>query len=453
MNRYLLVLFLFIGLVLNNLFCQDTNRSKSDINKIVLDSNKTIDTAKTRLDINKILLDVNKKMQDSINTKPKKNDFDTNKSILDTSIIYDRHPQDIPADKGFYIRSTDGKSFMKIYGSIKLNGAYDVGGLKTKQTFSTYDIPTGSEDEETRFFMSPYQSRIGFEVRISTYFGIVNMKLESDFLGSGNSFRIRHAYGTLGNILLGQTWSVFGDPSSVPNTVDLDGPNSSVSERTIQVRYEPKNFYLNWTLAVESPNPDITNPDSLDLDPVFQSFPDITSRIKFKYKWGYVRCAGIFRSITVRNADNSLGVLAGYGILFSSRIEIKKSLTMNFQLTGGKAISRYITGLTGKGQDVIFDPVEKTNKLLASFGGFISGSYKWNKKLTTDATIGLLRIINHDFQSGDSFKESYYFSVNAFYNVIEGNGIGIEYSFGKRINKDGTSGIANRISFIGYMNF
>src|SRR6185436_13338885 len=43
-------------------------------------------------------------------------------------------------DSGFYIKSTDGKSFLKIYGSIRLNGAYDIDGLQSQQNFSTYDI-------------------------------------------------------------------------------------------------------------------------------------------------------------------------------------------------------------------------------------------------------------------------------------------------------------------------
>jgi len=378
---------------------------------------------------------------------------DTIRTVSDSTITHDKHPQDLPEDIGFYIRSTDKKSYLRLYGSIRLNGAYDKGGLKTKQTFSTYDIPTDIKDNESRFFMSPYQSRLGVDVKIITFVGPVNLKLESDFLGAGNSFRIRHAYGTIGDFLFGQTWSVFGDPTSIPNTVDQDGPNSSLSERTIQVRYEPKKSLLNWTIAIESPNPDITNPDSLEIDPVFQSFPDITGRVKFTFSSGYIRLGGIFRSITVRNIDNSLKVLAGYGGLFSTSLNLSRMITLKSQISIGKGISRYITGLTGKGQDVIFDPIDKNNQLLFSFGGFVSASYQFKKHLTSAITLGMIRIRNQDFQSGNSFKSSFYTSLNAFYKILESSEIGAEYSFGKRINKDRTNGNANRISFIGFINF
>lgn len=378
---------------------------------------------------------------------------DTNKTVPDSLIIFDKHPQDTPPGVGFFVRSTDGKSYLKIYGSIRLNGGYDLGGLKTRQTFSTFDIPTDKVDREGRFFMSPYQSRIGFEASIETVVGQVITRLESDFLGSGNTFRIRHAYAVYERFLLGQTWSVFGDPSSIPNTVDLDGPNSSVSERTIQLRFQPPEEEYKWAIAVEAPDPDISNPDSTKLEPVFQSFPDITGRIKAESEWGHTQIAGIFRSITVRNADNSLKVLAGYGGLLSGVVRFNEEYRLNYQLLGGKGISRFISGLSGKGQDVVFDELEKTNKVLSSYGGFISLNRHWTDIMSTDLTFGLLRIINEDFQSPDAFKESYYISFNLTYKITESSHFGIEYTFGKRINKNGNSGFANRVSFIGLMDF
>jgi hypothetical protein len=378
---------------------------------------------------------------------------DTTKADADSVIAYDSHPQDFQSKRGFYIHSPDRKSYLLVYGSIRLNGAYDIGGLQTKQSFSTYDIPVGETNSEGRFFMSPYQSRLGLAVKLNSRLGDVNLKLESDFLGSGNSFRIRHAYGALRSFLLGQTWSVFGDPNSIPTTVDQDGPNSSVAERTIQLRYQAPKALLNLIFAIESPNAEISNPDSLELEPVFQSFPEITSRFLIEAKWGHFQVAGIFRSITVRNADQSLDVLAGYGGLLSSKINFSKSFLTNIQITAGKGTSHYIKGLTGKGQDVVYDHVNKTNKLLPVYGGFVSGAYQWNKYFSSTITMGLLRIINLDFQPDDAFKESYYGSVNSFYITDAGFSAGLEYSTGRRINKDGSHGIANRVSFIGILYF
>jgi hypothetical protein len=376
---------------------------------------------------------------------------DTTKQKNDSSLV--KSKKIIINEKGFYVRSVDGKSFIKFYGSVRTSGAFDLNGLQTKQNFSTYDIPVGIENTEKRFYLSPYESRLGIEVRHNTFLGDVNMKVETDFLGSGKSVRIRHAYGIIDKFLVGQTWSVFGDPSANPVTVDIDGPNSSVSEKTVQIRYETNLKKYNFALSVESPDPNITTSDSVNLDPAFQSFPDLASHFRVDKKWGYVQMAGIFRSITIRNIDNSLGVLLGYGGLFSGKYFLGRSYSLNYQFNAGKGIARYTKGLTGKGQDVLFNNQSKENELLVSYGGFLSCNSKWNKFISTDVTFGLLKVVNKDFQPDNAFKSSFYASANIFFHIVEESNVGIEYSFGRRFNKNGESGNANRLSFTAYLDF
>jgi hypothetical protein len=378
---------------------------------------------------------------------------DTGKTIRDSASIKIKNQKNIPIDTGFYIRSNDGQSYLQIYGSLRLNGAYDLNGLQSEPTFSTFDIVTGNEKIDNRFFMAPYQTRFGINAKLMTTLGIFNLKLETDFFGEGNAFRIRHAYGAGYNFLIGQTWSVFGDPKSIPITVDPDGPNSSVNERTIQLRYQPFNEKYIWAIAIESPRPDIATTDSTQPELAFQSFPDITSMISIAGGWGHVRFSGVLRSITVKNSDESQSVLAGYGGLISSKFDLSKTYRIYFQFTGGKGISRYIRGLTGKGQDVAYDEQNKTNELLPAFGGYICGWHEWLKMFSTSVTLGLLRILNKDFQPQSSFKASYYFSFNTFFSFIRPGRIGIEYNYGRRIDKDGGTGTANRVSFIGIVDF
>lgn len=174
----------------------------------------------------------------------------------------DIHPQDSPENKGFLILTTDGRSSLRIRGSIRINGIYDMNGLQSKSTFSTADIPVGDDNVfEPRFQLFANQTRFGIEAKkYISRVGDVNMRIEGDFLGDGNTFRLRHAYGQNDNFLIGQTWSTFSDVSSLPQTVDLDGPNSSCAERTIQVRYTT-NFMDDYvfSLGFEAPYTDNRN--------------------------------------------------------------------------------------------------------------------------------------------------------------------------------------------------
>lgn len=374
----------------------------------------------------------------------------------DSIYFKDKDPNDLPGGKGFLIVADSGKSYLIIKASIRLNGAYDFNGLQSQQTFDTYEIPVGTENTgESRFFLSAYQTRFGIEAQKKTSLGNVFIKLESDFLGSNNSFRIRQAYGVINSFLLGKTRSVFGDAEAIPNKVDRDGPNSSLSQRTVQIRFQPpRKKILRWAVSLETPDPNVTEPDSIVISPVFQSFPDLASNINLTSEsWGHVQLASVFRSITVRNINGDLQILAGYGGLFSGKINLMNKLALKYQMYCGKGIARYVEALTGEGLDVIYDNIENIYRPLVTYGGYISAGNKWSKIFSNDLTVGVTRIVNIDSQPGDAFKYSYYASGNLFIYLGDIINIGLEYSFGKRENKNNESGDANRFSFISIIDF
>ena len=367
----------------------------------------------------------------------------------------DVHRQDSPEERGFLISSPDNQAELRIRGSVRVNGAYDFNGLQDQDLFSTFDIPTGvSNVDEPRFFMSANQSRIGIEATKVTKIGETFMRIETDFRGQTNSLRLRHAYGSLNHFLLGQTWSTFGDVASIPLTVDLDGPNSGVAERTVQIRYtkDVTEDFL-WAVSAESPSPEFSVPDSLGLQPPFQSFPDLIGRFRKYGDWGHLQLAGVFRSIALRDTSTLLTYEVGYGGLLSGHMELTPSNEIFFQIVAGVGISRFITALTGRGLDVVYNPASGQFETLPVLGGFLSYGHTWRPHLNSYFTAGLTNIINKNFQPDDAFSFSSYISGNLFWDVASGMRVGIEYSWGRREDKNSASGTANRFSFIAYYDF
>jgi len=373
----------------------------------------------------------------------------------DTIIIEDIHPQDSPEDRGFLITSEDRKSQLIIRGSIRINSIYDFNGLQNHDNFDTYAIPVGEANiSDPRFLLNATQTRFGIEATRETGIGNVYMRIESDFLGNPNYFRLRHAFGRMKYFLIGQTWSTFGDVNSVPSTVDIDGPNSSISQRTIQIRYmNDISDDFRWAVSVESPDPEISIPDSIQSEPVFQSFPDIVSRISKSGDWGHIQLAGIVRSITTKDKKNETQILGGYGGLLSGKINLFWKNRIQFQFVGGRAIARFIEAITGRGLDVIYNQNTGNFEVVTSYGGFLSYGHYWKPTLYSYLTIGLTKVINKDFQPGDAFSVSNYLSINIFWSRTDGIRTGLEYSWGRRENKNRKSGNANRISFIVYYDF
>jgi hypothetical protein len=105
---------------------------------------------------------------------------DTLMVTMDSLEVEDIHPQDSPEHRGFIIRSDDNRSELRLRGSVRLHGVFDLNGLQNQNLFQVYDIPVGSENKtEPRFSMSANQTRIGIEALRWTTLGIREISSDS----------------------------------------------------------------------------------------------------------------------------------------------------------------------------------------------------------------------------------------------------------------------------------
>jgi hypothetical protein len=211
---------------------------------------------------------------------------------------------------------------------------------------------------------------------------------------------------------------------------------------------------LGFALSVESPDPSVDVPDSLLLEPVTQSYPDLAGRINTTGKWGRLQLAGILRSMTVRNLDGDLGIKTGYGFLLSNLFNLGKGFQIMSQALYGAGISSYLNVSSNAASDVILNPVTGVYEINDAYGGFISFAKSFLKDdLAFTLTYGLVKFIKTDIQPDTYFNAGQYATANAFWNSRFGFRIGLEYEFGHAKNKQGEEGTANRFAFTTYFDF
>ncbi len=70
------------------------------------------------------------------------------------------------------------------------------------------------------------------------------MFIETDFYGTSSALRLRHAYGTWGGLLAGQTWTTFMDDDNLPRTIDFEAPTAFAQIRQAQARWTQKAGWL-----------------------------------------------------------------------------------------------------------------------------------------------------------------------------------------------------------------
>jgi hypothetical protein len=370
-----------------------------------------------------------------------------------TSQYQDVYPLDIASDRGLFILSPDRMMQMRILGSVRVLMNYGDQEMPEKLTFNPYEIPIRVGPQTPNFYADLRLTRLGFEVtRRTRKMGDLFIRIETDFAGS-NGFRIRHAYGQLGSLLIGQTWTLFSNGNYVTATVSRDGAAGSSVFFTPQVRYSHMiNNKLSWQASIEYSTPNVEVPDSIDARLV-QVIPDIIGRLNYKKDKFSFRVAALVTTISGTDTSDVVSYSFGGGASFAGMYEFSKINSLHFSFTSTYAASRFMDLFSGKNEDIAYNSQEQTFEGLFATGGLIAWSHVWPKNFSSSLSAGLAAITNRDFQLDNAYSYSYNALVNVFWQPVEGARLGLEYASGERWNKNGERGRATRFSILMYYDF
>ncbi len=372
----------------------------------------------------------------------------------DSNKVIEDAPLDIGQDRGLFILTRDRRLQLRILGSVRFLAVYDNRDLSSKNSYSTFEIPTGDQNRSLpNFFNGVGQSRLGFEVTRSTRQGNIFVRLETDFAGANNAFRIRHAYGQISRFLLGQTWSLFSHIAALPATVDF-GSTASITVRTPQVRYSLPAFFskVDMAVAFEYSIPSVDLPDSL-LVQTFQLIPDITFRVDRITPWGSWQLSGLLPVLSGRTSDGTLVLRPGWGISASAVLNSWAAGKWYFLGGTGRAISRYFGDLGGRGLDLAYNPETEDTRLPLVFGGYGTYEHSWRYNLTTSLTYGVIVLERIGFTPENTYHWGYSLHFNTFWTVVEGAKLGAEAIWGQRFDRVATRGDALRLNILAYYDF
>src|SRR4051812_24357844 len=134
--------------------------------------------------------------------------------------------------------------------------------------------PGAGDNEHNQVKFGARESRLFVKTSTPTSLGDLVTYVEGDFYGAdgnesvsnSNGPRLRHAYGSLGHLLAGQTWSNFMFVPSLPETLDFGGPAAQIFDRQAQVRWTQAFGGVGplaagqWSVSLENPESVVTIP-------------------------------------------------------------------------------------------------------------------------------------------------------------------------------------------------
>ena len=348
---------------------------------------------------------------------------------------------------------------LRIGGFVQMNVVQSLAALGSQNRFIVGTIPTrgaGTDDPEAA--LTVQNSRLNFELRESTRFGQLRAFTEGDFVGEGDTFRLRHAFGQFRDFLIGKTWSTFMDTQNAPEEVDFEGVNGRIIVRQPQVRWFPE-IGTDWNLelSLEDPAPQITGGTGVS------QIPDLIASVRrsvpfLDNSWS-VKSSVLIRTLRARwdiDPDDKKEEL-GWGISVSAGRPFQRwdpRDRIAFQLSYGEGYGRYVGDLgTVGGQDGVFDDNTGELNLLPVFATYMTFQKWWSDRLRSNFTASFVDIDNFDFQPDEAYSSTARLSANLFWSPVSRIDLGAEILWGQRKDKDGATGDASQIQFSAQYRF
>ena len=344
---------------------------------------------------------------------------------------------------------------LQVGGFAQLDIIADNHQIGSQNSFVVSSIPTVNEGAgQTNF--SVKQTRLFLKTETPTSWGPFVTYVEGDFFSSDDTnFRLRHAWGQIGDKhqwLAGQTWTTFMDASVYPAIFDYQGPSSMVQVRQPLLRYtEVCSDELQWQLAIEDPNPDISHAANQNGTSTAQ-WPDVAGNVRWSPKFGHLQLAGILRELQFDPATGHRSTAVGWGLNFTGAVNVLRPIAPGkqdnivFQLAGGEGIANYINDPMGLGLDAFV----KSNgdlEAIGSAGGYVAYQHYWAVKWASTVGYGYQHMYPVAGQNGSAYKGGHYAVANIMYYPTDRIWVGIEALYGVRQNVDGSSGNDGRLSF------
>ena len=235
---------------------------------------------------------------------------------------------------------TKGGAEFELYGNVRADASYQFKGPSTMYNYISAVPLEGTVNEgnnSDKFQSTLNATRFGFNFKtpkIGEH--SIGGKVEMDFFGGAgrDTFRIRHAYLTYDQWLVGQTWSNFNAVEYFPETVDASLSVGGSLTRVPQVKYSyavDKNMNLAFSLEdskAETVTTSGTQNFTTDANAKLK-FPSAVGRLNYKFENGSALSGRLFLTQKATNHEGNDDFLA-WGAALGGKYQVAENTLLRF---------------------------------------------------------------------------------------------------------------------------
>jgi hypothetical protein len=323
-------------------------------------------------------------------------------------------------------------------------------------SFASFQPLDRGETRKARLYYTARTSRVGFTTNTPTGVGPVTVRVEGDFNSpsafnysteattNGTNFRIRHAYGEVAGLLIGQTWSNFMDLGSLGDTVDFNPHGAHALLRQPMIRYALKLGPTTLSASLENPQSVVVNSQvaqSYTIGREFDRVPEVTASFTFPFSFGHLNARGVVLEYggdtTTSGGETVTDRRLGWGAGVSGSLKLGPA-NLVWSVQGGDGIGKYLFQSLFQGAAFVNDEIELW-RTIAYHAGL---TWTWSPRLRSNVVwtqtffqpnTALARASAlSPFGLGAANRRVEALFVNTFFSPFKSFELGVEYSFARR---------------------
>ncbi|MCX2743836.1 DcaP family trimeric outer membrane transporter [Mangrovivirga sp. M17] len=347
---------------------------------------------------------------------------------------------------------------MKIGGYFKVDFIYDFDGTRDPNQFLMSTIPVEGQPEygnEGYVYFFAKETRINIDLRrISNDKMPLQAFVEGDFFTDGNRFRLRHAYITAGDFIIGQTWTTLSFLESMATMIDFAAGDALFGGRSVQIRYQSQlsktiKFYAGLEymafLGIENP---YNLPGKANIQ-----FPLLALRMDKRWNSGVLFLGASITQLRwdggETGPDDHIPQLS---FVIAGRQYIGKNNYFTYNLSLGDAYGENIIAFAGSNANAVLNEngVLQSIQGLSAMVGFM---HRWTPKLESNFNYAYGWLDAPDDRAPLALIRGGIGHLNLIRKYDDHFSTGIEYMWGAQRTANDAFGDASRIQFMAKFEF
>ncbi|KAA1193960.1 hypothetical protein F0M18_00500 [Pseudohalioglobus sediminis] len=349
---------------------------------------------------------------------------------------------------------------LKVGGYIKADFVADFDGTRDPTQFLMRTIPVqGTQD----YGADPYvdffakETRFNLDIR-RTLPGSVPLRgfIEGDFFSSDNQFRLRHAYVTAGDFIVGQTWTALSFLEAMPYMIDFAAGDALFGGRAAQIRYQTS-LDDRWKLSVgleELQFLGIQNANELPGKATTQ-WPLLAFRADYRYDSGLLLMGA---SIGQLHWDGDSGTPSDSEVQIAALVAGRQNLTerayATWHLSYSEGAGENVMAFAGTDANAVLD-ANGNLKTIPAFAAVLGFGYDWTSTLSSNFSYAYGWLDTPDTRDPLALKRGGIGHLNLIWKPNE-NGhfsTGAEIMYGKTRVQNNATGDATRLQLMAKFEF